>query len=494
MPITVETLMKHLELDDAKHLKEAHVSRQLDRKETRGKILSDKEWHNNTCKLVGSYVAKGLDNSEIQTLCAGFVRPGYTFEETFKEVQSMIDGARLKGFAPKAVPIKAEVPLQKGPLLTLVGDLKIKPIDPLISETLECNSIIGLVGPSGAGKSFVAIDMAMSIATGIPYHGHDVNAGLVILCAGEGFRGIPDRVDAWCMHHGVEKSKARLAITQRAAQLFDEVYLNAFYKEIKALVGQHGKPELIIIDTVARHMFGLDENSAKDMGALVATVDKLKSDFECSIMLVHHTGHANQDRARGSTAFKGALDTEIIVKPLSDHDITMKCDKQKDGPPFEQMQFVKTSVGQSIILQQVTLTSGKQKSRLTDNEALAMKTFKATTSKIGSDQVKLDDWRKEFYERHTGDNDKSKSTALLRARTKLVSMNILQVKNDVYSLGDKATQRRHSIFVAGPTHRIRRHDTTHTYRCVVCRLSWWASFWNCMKGFDQVISALEKQL
>jgi hypothetical protein len=439
MPIPVETLMKHLELDDAKHLKEAHVSRQLDRKETRGKILSDKEWHNNTCKLVGSYVAKGLDNSEIQTLCAGFVRPGYTFEETFKEVQSMIDGALLKGFAPKAVPIKAEVPLQKGPLLTLVGDLKIKPIDPLISETLECNSIIGLVGPSGAGKSFVAIDMAMSIATGIPYHGHDVNAGLVILCAGEGFRGIPDRVDAWCMHHGVEKSKARLAITQRAAQLFDEVYLNAFYKEIEALVGQHGKPELIIIDTVARHMFGLDENSAKDMGALVATVDKLKSDFECSIMLVHHTGHANQDRARGSTAFKGALDTEIIVKPLSDHDITMKCDKQKDGPPFEQMQFVKTSVGQSLILQQVTLTSGKQKSRLTDNEALAMKTFKATTSKIGSDQVKLDDWRKEFYERHTGDNDKSKSRALLRARTQLVDMNILQVKSDIYSLGDKAT-------------------------------------------------------
>jgi hypothetical protein len=439
MPITVETLMKHLELDTETSINESHVSGPLDLSNTRAKILSDEEWHNNTCKLVGSYVAKGLGDSEIQTLCASLVRPSYTFEETSKEVQSMIDGARLKGFAPKAAPLKAEGPLQKGPLLTLVGDLKLNPMDPLINETLECNSIIGLVGPSGAGKSFVAIDMAMSIATGLPYHGHDVNAGLVILCAGEGFRGIPDRVGAWCMHHGIEKSEARLAITQRAAQLFDESYLNAFYKEIEALVRQHGKPELIIIDTVARHMFGLDENSAKDMGALVATVDKLKSDFECSIMLVHHTGHANQDRARGSTAFKGALDTEIIVKPLGDHDITMKCDKQKDGPPFEQMQFLKTSVGQSLILQEVASTSGKQKSRLNPNEALAMKAFKATMSKIGSDQVKLDDWRKEFYERHTGDNDKSKSRALLRARTQLVDMNILQVKSDIYSLGDKAT-------------------------------------------------------
>ena len=439
MPIPVETLMKHLELDTKTSINEAYISGPLDLSNTRTKILSDEEWHNNTCKLVGSYVAKGLDDSEIQTLCAGLVRPSYTSEETSKEVQSMIDGARKKGFAPKAAPLTTEVPLQKGQLLTLVGDLKLNPIDPLISATLECNSIIGLVGPSGAGKSFVAIDMAMSIATGTPYHGHDVSTGLVILCAGEGFRGIPDRVDAWCMHHGFEKSMAKLAITQRAAQLFDESYLNAFYKEIEALVGQHGKPELIIIDTVARHMSGLDENSAKDMGALVATVDKLKSDFECSIMLVHHTGHANQDRARGSTAFKGALDTEIIVKPLGDHDITMKCDKQKDGPPFEQMQFVKTSVGQSLILQEVAPTSGKKKGRLTDNEALAMKAFKATMSKIGSEQVKLDDWRREFNKRHTGDNPKSKSTAFQRARKQLVHIDFLKVNNDTYSLGDKAT-------------------------------------------------------
>jgi hypothetical protein len=223
--------VKHLELETEKSVNESHVSGPLDRSDIRAKILSDEEWHNNTCKLVGSYVAKGLDNVEIQMLCANLVRPGYNFEETSREVQSMIDGAPLKGFAPKAVPLTAEGPPQKGPLLTLVGDLKLKPIDPLIGQILECNSIIGTVGPSGAGKSFVAIDMAMSIATATPYHGHDVNTGLVILCAGEGFRGIPDRVEAWCMHHGIDKSEAKLAITERPAQLFEEDYLAAFYKQ-----------------------------------------------------------------------------------------------------------------------------------------------------------------------------------------------------------------------------------------------------------------------
>ena len=67
---------------------------------------------------------------------------------------------------------------------------------------------------------------------------------------------------------------------------------------------------------LARHMGGLDENNAKDMGELIRTADKLRDDYKCAIMLVHHTGHAHQDRARGSTAFKGALDTEIIVNQL----------------------------------------------------------------------------------------------------------------------------------------------------------------------------------
>ena len=81
-----------------------------------------------------------------------------------------------------------------------------------------------------------------------------------------------------------------------------------------------GAPQLIIIDKLARHMGGLDENNAKDMVKLIRTADKLKDDYQFAIMLVHPPGHAHQDRARGSTAFKGVLDTEIIVNRLGDHD------------------------------------------------------------------------------------------------------------------------------------------------------------------------------
>ncbi|MDA9949610.1 helicase RepA family protein [Paracoccaceae bacterium] len=117
-----------------------------------------------------------------------------------------------------------------------------------------------------------------------------------------------------------------------------------------------GAPQLIIIDTLARHMGGLDENNAKDMVKLILTADKLKDDYQCAVMLVHHTGHSHQDRARGSIAFKGALDTEIIVNQLGDYDLTTRCEKQKDGTPFELRQLVKVSVEPSIILQQIEAT------------------------------------------------------------------------------------------------------------------------------------------
>jgi hypothetical protein len=124
-------------------------------------------------------------------------------------------------------------------------------------------------------------------------------------------------------------------------------------------------------------MAGKDENNAKEMGGLVQTADKLKHDYQCAVMLVHHTGHNNQDRARGSTAFKGALDTGILVKPLGDNDIIVSCERQKDGPQFDTMQFLKVSVDPSIALQQVIRSVPRTK--LTSNQAMAMAAFYEAT-------------------------------------------------------------------------------------------------------------------
>ena len=52
----------------------------------------------------------------------------------------------------------------------------------------------------------------------------------------------------------------------------------------------------------------------------------------------------------------------------------------------------------------------------------------------------IEDWRPEFRKRHTGDNMNSKDKAFGRVRKSLVSKEILQVDDDVYTLNDITTK------------------------------------------------------
>ena len=329
MPIALEELKAHLAhicLD--RNIPQVEKA-SFDRNQAQDTILSGEAWHRTVLRLVASYVARGLDDWEIQSICSDFTLEGYTTEQTAIEVQKMINGARAKGFAPSSKENDHIEHITPGPLLTMIGDVEKRDVSHLVDGILECESLIGLVGASGCGKSFVAIDLAMCIATGLPFHERDTVEGLVLMCVGEGHNGMPDRRDAWCMHHGVDKNQAKLAITDRPASLFEEPYLEQLYAETEKLTEKHGPLRLIVIDTVARHMPGMDENASRDMGEFIRAADKLKQDFSCAVMLVHHTGLSHQDRARGSSAFKAALDTEIILKPIGDHDISMNAPSKR---------------------------------------------------------------------------------------------------------------------------------------------------------------------
>jgi len=113
--------------------------------------------------------------------------------------------------------------------------------------------------------------------------------------------------------------------------------------------------------------------------------------------------------------------------------------KAKNGTPFETRQFIKISIEPSIILQQVEV-SGKTDTKVNPNEKLALETLKECL--VGDNpfaQAHLEDWRQIFYERHTGDQPKSKEAAFRRARERLVNKRLIVCKNDNYSLNDRAT-------------------------------------------------------
>jgi hypothetical protein len=133
----------------------------------------------------------------------------------------------------------------------------------------------------------------------------------------------------------------------------------------------------------------------------------------------------------------------MTMKKIGAHDVQLICEKQKDDPEFDLMQFVFVTLGgddDTPVLQMVPTSTRPNTPRLGKNEQLAMDTFyEATKSMPASCRLYLEDWRSAFVKRHTGDTDKAKNDAFSTARRDLVSKGFLTADNDFNSLGDKAT-------------------------------------------------------
>jgi hypothetical protein len=100
------------------------------------------------------------------------------------------------------------------------------------------------------------------------------------------------------------------------------------------------------VDTLHRFLSG-DENSAQDAKTMLDACAKLMQEFSCAVLLVHHTGVSEeaQARARGSSAWRGALDIEVSIVPSKgDGPISIVQRKSKDAemspPQFARLQSV----------------------------------------------------------------------------------------------------------------------------------------------------------
>lgn len=190
-------------------------------------------------------------------------------------------------------------------------DLELTEIKWVVDDYIEADSLAQVFGDPGGGKSFVAIDLACCVATGKPWHGHDVKQGSVFYIAGEGHNGLARRLKAWSLGNGTSLAGVPLYKSHRAAQLYDATEAAVVAESIKQLSAESNTiPSMIVIDTLARNHGG-DENSTQDMNAFIQHLDVyLRQPWKCCVMVVHHSGVADKDRSRGSTALKGALDAE----------------------------------------------------------------------------------------------------------------------------------------------------------------------------------------
>lgn len=204
-------------------------------------------------------------------------------------------------------------------------------LDYVVKGLIPAHSLCSIYGPSGSYKSFLAGSWACHIATGKDWGERRVAHGSVMYVVGEGGIGVPRRIKAWEIVHGQEANNLYLVNTPifpAAPMEIKEMAIAA--KQVEA---ETGKPvRLIILDTLARCFGGSDENDAKDMGAFVRGCDELKKQTGATILVIHHSGKDESKGARGSSAFRAALDAEFKISRESDGNaLVIACTKMKDA-------------------------------------------------------------------------------------------------------------------------------------------------------------------
>ena len=189
------------------------------------------------------------------------------------------------------------------------------PISWLVKRWIQSQALVMVHGPSGGGKTFVVLDWCLRMASGIEdWAGHKVRPGNVVYLAGEGHHGLRGRVAAWKHHH--QAGKLAMWLSKDGCDLNTP---GGYLKVVEQVRMLPNKPDAIVVDTLHRFLSG-DENSAQDAKTMLDACNALMMEFNCSVILVHHTGVSDeaQHRARGSSAWRGALDIEISIVPGKD--------------------------------------------------------------------------------------------------------------------------------------------------------------------------------
>ncbi|MEO0357813.1 MAG: helicase RepA family protein, partial [Pseudomonadota bacterium] len=203
----------------------------------------------------------------------------------------------------------------------------------------QCQLVRGLLtvggsslcyGPSNCGKTFWVLDLAMHIAAGVPWRGKRVSTGHVVYLAAEGGSGIINRLAA------LKQESPHLCDHDRFHLLPTTVDLSG--KEDAIAIAQilpDADINLIVVDTLARTIGDGDENSARDAGVFIQNVDQIREQTGAHVLIIHHSGKNVEAGARGSSALRAAVDTEIAIG--AERQVTTP--KQRDLPQTEPMFF-----------------------------------------------------------------------------------------------------------------------------------------------------------
>lgn len=216
-----------------------------------------------------------------------------------------------------------------------IGDLrKLPPVQWLVKGWIPETSIGIFYGKWAAGKSFIGFDLALSLAYGFQeWHGAELpgESTDVLVIAREGHQGFVSRVDAFKKHHGLPDDDDHITFMRGSVSFMRDEEFAALCEAIRA-VGI--KFRLILVDTVARVLPGVDMNEQQTVTLFMERIAVLGAITGAAVIGVHHQN--KNGGMMGSAFFEANSDFVFEVTRTGDEEMPLthgeiQCTKMKDG-------------------------------------------------------------------------------------------------------------------------------------------------------------------
>jgi hypothetical protein len=206
-------------------------------------------------------------------------------------------------------------------------------------EDLWCDQAVGILGGEPkCCKSFLALDLAVSVASGTPClrRFRPVRTGPVLLFPAEDALGVVrQRLGGICAAAGVAFESVALDVITAPSLRLD---LPLDRERMEHAVAER-RPRLLVLDPLIR-LHRIDENDASQVAPLLSFLRELQRKYQLAVMVVHHArkdAHATRpgQALRGSSELHGWGDSNLYLRRQKDRlTLTTEHRAAPSGDPF----------------------------------------------------------------------------------------------------------------------------------------------------------------
>jgi hypothetical protein len=189
-------------------------------------------------------------------------------------------------------------------------------------EDLWCDQAVGILGGEPkCCKSFLALDLAVSVASGALClrRFRPVRTGPVLLFPAEDALGVVrQRLGGICAAAGIDFTSLQVDVITAPTLRLD---LPADRQRLERTVAER-RPRLLVLDPLIR-LHRIDENDASQVAPLLGFLRELQRKYQLAVMVVHHArkdagGTRPGQALRGSSELHGWGDSNLYLRRQKD--------------------------------------------------------------------------------------------------------------------------------------------------------------------------------